>query len=89
MSGFAGIVFFTTVSSFGFELAFCSGVGGRGAGSVGQVRLSAVGIAGSAGPGAYHCLAASRNPCGVSAASLGRFDGDSDILPPVDYLAVL
>ena len=89
MSGFAGIVFFTTVSSFGFELAFCSGVGGRGAGSVGQVRLAAVGmaaagIAGSAGPGAYHCLAASRNPCGVSAASLGRFVGDSDILPPVD-----
>ena len=84
MSGFAGIVFFTTVSSFGFELAFCSGVGGRGAGPVGQVRLAAVGmaaagIAGSAGPGAYHCFAASRNDCGVSAASLGFFVGDCDI----------
>ena len=87
MSGFAAIVFFTTVSSFGFELAFTSGGSGRGAGSVGPVRPSAVGVAGiarSAGPGAYMCLAAARNPCGVSAASLGRFVGDSEIMPPVD-----
>ena len=84
MSGFAGIVFFTTVSSFGFELAFFSGVGGRAASSVGQVSLSAEGVTGSAGPGAYNCFASSRNPCGDDAASLGRFVGDSEIMPPVE-----
>ena len=56
LSGFA-IVFFTTVISFGFVLAFCSGGGGRAAGSSVRVGLAAVcvaaaGIAGSAGPGA-------------------------------------
>ena len=89
LSGFAAFVFFTTVISFGFVLAFCSGGGGRAAGSSVRVGLAAVcvaaaGIAGSAGPGAYHCFAASRNDCGVSAASLGRFVGDSEIMPPVD-----
>ena len=49
-----------------------------------QVSLSAVSIAGSAGPGAYNCFASSRNPCGDDAASLGCSVGDSDILPLVD-----
>ena len=89
VAGFAAFVFFALVISFGFVLAFCSGGGGRAAGSSVRLGLAAVcvaaaGIAGSAGPGAYHCFAASRNACGVSAASLGRFDGDSGILPPVD-----
>ena len=84
LSGFAAFVFFTTVISFGFVLAFCSGGGGRAARSSVRVGLAAVcvaaaGIAGSAGPGAYHCFAASRNDCGVSAASLGFFVGDCDI----------
>ena len=49
---FATIGFFTTVISFGVEIAFSGGVGGSPASPVGPVSLSAEGVDFSAGPGA-------------------------------------